>query len=270
MRPDAEQEMSRVLDTLQIPRSVARTRPPQNAPNYLQNTHNHQNINDNRESNSLYMPSSHQYPVTTAPLPQLGIHRTHDYVPSVFDYGLPTAASLEDLYVDNFQSSSHNSYPDQRNSMAWTSQPSALQQQNNNDDDDHDDSASETGDEAETEVIEQLSSRIGTLKLAGDGHLRFYGPTSNLNLVDVASTSKQIPGPDVRSVRHDGQELLNHLRIGQHVEPNLENHLIELYFTWQNPSLYVVDREMFTQAQTKWRTESDDTPFYSEVLTNAM
>lgn len=133
---------------------------------------------------------------------------------------------------------------------------------------DHD-SESDEGDEAENDVIEQLSHRIGTLKIAGDGHLRFYGATSNLNLVDVSAT-QQRQRPDARTVRHDGQDILNHLRVGQPVDQALEDHLVELYFTWQNPSIYVVDKEMFMTARSKWRNEFDDTPFYSEVLANAM
>ncbi|KAJ5129612.1 uncharacterized protein N7515_005651 [Penicillium bovifimosum] len=131
------------------------------------------------------------------------------------------------------------------------------------------DSDSEEEDEAENDVIEQLSHRIGTLKIAGDGHLRFYGATSNLNLVDVSAT-QQRQRPDARTVRHDGQDILNHLRVGQPVDQALEDHLVELYFTWQNPSTYVVDKEMYMTARHKWRNEFDDTPFYSEVLTNAM
>ena len=131
------------------------------------------------------------------------------------------------------------------------------------------DSDSGEEDEAENDVIEQLSHRIGTLKIAGDGHLRFYGATSNLNLVDVSAT-QQRQRPDARTVRHDGQDILNHLRVGQPVDQALEDHLVELYFTWQNPSTYVVDKEMFMTARSKWRNEFDDTPFYSEVLTNAM
>ncbi|GAB1215207.1 hypothetical protein ATERTT37_004393 [Aspergillus terreus] len=132
-----------------------------------------------------------------------------------------------------------------------------------------DDSDSGEEDEAEKDVIEQISHRIGTLKIAGDGHLRFYGATSNLNLVDVSAT-QQRQRPDARTVRHDGQDILNHLRVGQAVDEALENHLVELYFTWQNTSTYVVDKEMFMIARAKWRNELDDTPFYSEVLTNAM
>ncbi|KAJ5902774.1 hypothetical protein N7495_003302 [Penicillium taxi] len=131
------------------------------------------------------------------------------------------------------------------------------------------DSESEEENEAESDVIEQLSNRIGSLKIAGDGHLRFYGATSNLNLVDV-SAIQQRQRPDARTVRHDGQDILNHLRVGQTVDQPLEDHLVELYFTWQNPSMYVVDKEMFISARSKWRNEYDDTPFYSEVLTNAM
>ena len=44
------------------------------------------------------------------------------------------------------------------------------------------DSDSNEENEAESDVIEQLSNHIGTLKIAGDGHLRFYGATSKLEL----------------------------------------------------------------------------------------
>ena len=132
------------------------------------------------------------------------------------------------------------------------------------------DTESDEEDEAENSVLEQLSYRIGTLKLAGDGHLRYYGPTSNLNLVDDVSASQQSQLPDSRTVRQDGQDVLNHLQIGKPVDQALEDHLVELYFTWQNPSAYVVDKEMYRIARSKWRDERNDTPFYSEVLTNAM
>ncbi|KUL90896.1 hypothetical protein ZTR_00961 [Talaromyces verruculosus] len=267
MRPDAEQEMNRVLDTLQVPRSVVKANNPQNSAHLLRATPQSRDIS--REHNRLYTSPANRFPAETAstsalPSAQFPNMNNHDYIPPVFDFSLPTAEILDDLYADNLRTPPNNTHLEHTEPFAEVERTSLRAQPHD------DDSASETGDEAEREVIEQLSSRMGTLKLAGDGHLRFYGPTSNLNLVDVTITSKQRPGPDVRSVRHDGQELLNHLRIGQHVEPSLESHLIDLYFTWQNPSLFIVDREMFTLARAKWRDELDDTPFYSEVLTNAM
>lgn len=267
MRPDAEQEMNRVLDTLQVPRSVVKAKNTQNSTNLPRATPQNRDIS--REHNRSYTSPANRFPAETAgtsilPSLQFPNINNHDYIPPVFDFSLPTAEILDDLYAHNLRTPPNNTHLEHTEPFAGVERTSLRAQQHD------DDSASETGDEAEREVIEQLSSRMGTLKLAGDGHLRFYGPTSNLNLVDVTITSKQRPGPDVRSVRHDGQELLNHLRIGQHVEPSLESHLIDLYFTWQNPSLYIVDREMFTLARAKWRDELDDTPFYSEVLTNAM
>lgn len=267
MRPDAEQEMNRMLDTLQVPRSVIKANLSQNNAKLPQPSLQNRDIG--REHNHLYTSPANRFPAETAgpsilPSVQFPNINSNDCIPPVFDFSLPTAEILDDLYANNLQNPPKNTRLEHSEAHLGVERASLRGQQHDND------SASESGDEAEREVIEQLSSRMGTLKLAGDGHLRFYGPTSNLNLVDVVTTSKERPGPDVRSVRHDGQELLNHLRIGQNVEPSLENHLIELYFTWQNPSLYIVDRDMFNLARTKWRDELDDTPFYSEVLTNAM
>jgi hypothetical protein len=187
-------------------------------------------------------------------------------------FTLPTAESLDTIYanLNGAQGLPVNTglSPDSfQLGMDMAQQPGVLLSQVPQDRDHESDSDEEN--EAENDVIEQLSHRIGTLKIAGDGHLRFYGATSNLNLVDVSAT-QQRQRPDARTVRHDGQDILNHLRVGQPVDQALEDHLVELYFTWQNPSIYVVDKEMYMTARLKWRNEFDDTPFYSEVLTNAM
>ena len=187
-------------------------------------------------------------------------------------FTLPTAQSLDTLYGNVSGGAglpAHTGFTPESPQFDQTTaeQTGALFGQPSNEKDYESDSGEE--DEAENDVIEQISNRIGTLKIAGDGHLRFYGATSNLNLVDVSAT-QQRQRPDARSVRHDGQDILNHLRVGQPVDQALEDHLVELYFTWQNPSTYVVDKEMYMAARSKWRNEFDDTPFYSEVLTNAM
>jgi hypothetical protein len=188
-----------------------------------------------------------------------------------WEFALPTAESLDSLYANmngGYNTSPENYTPDSLQlSQDMAQQPGALLEQARIDREEDSDSGEE--DEAEKDVIEQISHRIGTLKIAGDGHLRFFGATSNLNLVDVSAT-QQRQRPDARTVRHDGQDILNHLRVGQPVDQALEDHLVELFFTWQNPSTYVVDKEMYMTARSAWRDELDDTPFYSEVLTNAM
>lgn len=189
---------------------------------------------------------------------------------------LPTAESMDTLYA-NLEGGGSGILGENASSLSPESlqlsqdiaqQPGVLLEQARNNTH-YDSDSGDDEDEAEKDVIDQISHRIGTLKIAGDGHLRFYGATSNLNLVDVSAT-QQRQRPDARTVRHDGQDILNHLRVGQPVDQELEDHLVELYFTWQNPSTYVVDKDMYMIARAKWRNEYDDTPFYSEVLTNAM
>lgn len=301
MKPDDEAGMNRVLDTLQIPRGVARTKaspngdqkpragskslvgsdesPVQGSPTTTPTGPPQRQQSDSADiavtgaSPQHDMISSQQMP-TVEPWSPFGIVRGTSDNQSFVHWGftLPTAESLDTIYANISGEPglpiNTGLTPDSfRIGLDMAQQPTVLMDQASNDRDQESDSDEEN--EAENDVIEQLSHRIGTLKIAGDGHLRFYGATSNLNLVDVSAT-QQRQRPDARTVRHDGQDILNHLRVGQPVDQALEDHLVELYFTWQNPSIYVVDKEMYMTARSKWRNEYDDTPFYSEVLTNAM
>ncbi|KAH2164684.1 hypothetical protein KXW37_007618 [Aspergillus fumigatus] len=299
MKPEDEAGMNRVLDTLQIPRAVLKKSSPEkvDAPNEQTRPVARQSPERNspdvpslegREGRSVkdsalgaahsLIPSPQQ--ISSAersqdPVNFFGVNPgpSTNYPSTHWGFTLPTAESLGSIYANldgasNYQNEGSISSPDSLHLPPdFTQQPGAMLGQAQNDTDD--DSASGEEDEAENDVIEQLSHRIGTLKIAGDGHLRFYGATSNLNLVDV-SAAQQRQRPDARTVRHDGQDILNHLRVGQPVDQALEDHLIELYFTWQNPSTYVVDKDMFMTARSRWRNDLEDTPFYSEVLTNAM
>ncbi|KAJ5825686.1 hypothetical protein N7474_002824 [Penicillium riverlandense] len=286
MRPEDEAGMNRVLDTLQIPRGVNRDaaagQESGNIPLAESGTSPVQNPTTEAQIPSAPATGT-STPEEIAPHPQLasvepwnpfGMTQGPSDNQSFVHWGftLPTAESLDTIYanMNNGPDLPINtelgpeSYP---LGMDMAPQPGVLLGQTQNEKDTESDSGEE--DDAENDVIEQLSHRIGTLKIAGDGHLRFYGATSNLNLVDVSAT-QQRQRPDARTVRHDGQDILNHLRVGQPVDQALEDHLVELYFTWQNPSIYVVDKEMYMTSRSKWRNEYDDTPFYSEVLTNAM
>lgn len=121
--------------------------------------------------------------------------------------------------------------------------------------------------ESTEELVDRLSDRVGSLQIGSGGHIRYYGPTSNFNLV-------QIPAPDNmtvhRTVRNDGQEYLNRLDIGKDVPPDIEEHLVNLYFTWQDPTSHVVQREMYENAKVQWRDGMLDTPYYSEALRSSM
>lgn len=299
MNAEDEAGMNRVLDTLQIPRAVtnstsssgderkpvsetkppvASTTPPVQSPPTTSPNGPQQPVVEvatPSTSSSKGMVPNQQLPSSMGPWNPFGMVRGAADNQNFVHWGftLPTAESLDTIYanINGSQGMPVNTglSPDSfQLGMDMAQQPGVLLGQLPPENRDHE-SDSDEDNEAENDVIEQLSHRIGTLKIAGDGHLRFYGATSNLNLVDVSAT-QQRQRPDARTVRHDGQDILNHLRVGQPVDQALEDHLVELYFTWQNPSIYVVDKEMYMTARSKWRDEYDDTPFYSEVLTNAM
>lgn len=297
MDPDDEAGMNRVLDTLQIPRGlptrtsfsvedqgkadeakpcVASDSSPARSPPVKTANNQGQSAAESATPGSLHSQGtvpSQPLPSSVDPWNTLGMRGAPDNQNFVhWGFTLPTAESLDTIYANlnggpGMMVNSGLSPDSFQLGMDMAQQPGVILGQPPHDRDHESDSGEEN--EAESDVIEQLSHRIGTLKIAGDGHLRFYGATSNLNLVDVSAT-QQRQRPDARTVRHDGQDILNHLRVGQPVDQALEDHLVELYFTWQNPSIYVVDKEMYTTARSQWRNEYDDTPFYSEVLTNAM
>lgn len=310
MEPEDEAGMDRVLDTLQIPRKQVQKKSPKSknkppvepeqnvAQSPAQSSPASIPVGTSPLGGHLHQVSGSSAPVTL-PTPR-NVYSNPSFFPPTekspdaansfslssgalnnysWGFTLPTAESLDTLYANlenggvNMPTETTSLSPDSLHlSQDIAQQPGVLLEQAQNNglyDSDSGDDEEEEEDEAEKDVIDQISHRIGTLKIAGDGHLRFYGATSNLNLVDVSAT-QQRQRPDARTVRHDGQDILNHLRVGQPVEQELEDHLIELYFTWQNTSTYVVDKEMYLIARAKWRDEYDDTPFYSEVLTNAM
>jgi hypothetical protein len=126
----------------------------------------------------------------------------------------------------------------------------------------------DTEDDAEDDIIASLSARLGTLKVAPDGQLRYYGATSNFNLLKVSLDATQ--GPEIRSIRKHGQEVLDRAKVGASINQELEDHVINLYFAWQDPSYHVVDRQMFEDARNSWFNGADNSPYYSEVLKNAM
>ncbi|EXJ73871.1 uncharacterized protein A1O5_03633 [Cladophialophora psammophila CBS 110553] len=123
-------------------------------------------------------------------------------------------------------------------------------------------------DEGSDGVISEISERMGTLQVTDDGELRYFGATSNLPLRDVTGLFTQSAESTI--ARNRGQRLLEAAGIGQHIDATLEDHLANLYFTWQDPTLHVVDRELYRQARRMQRTSPGRSSYLSETLINAM
>ncbi|KAL2810101.1 hypothetical protein BJX63DRAFT_444874 [Aspergillus granulosus] len=115
-------------------------------------------------------------------------------------------------------------------------------------------------------LIDELSDRVGTLQVGPGGRTQFYGPTSTFNLADMLGAADPKAHPTAQS---DALECLTRLGANKAVPTAIENHLINLYFCWQDPSFHVVDRGIYDKAMAKWYA-MEDTSFYSESLRNAM
>lgn len=118
------------------------------------------------------------------------------------------------------------------------------------------------------EVVNQLSARIGTFQIAEDGQLRYYGATSNLHILQNGVSS--LPRALRRSIRLEGEEALARTELNQRIDPELEKHLEDLYFRWEDPAIHVVDEEMYFLAKNAYYLGEDGSPFYSETLKNTM
>lgn len=117
-------------------------------------------------------------------------------------------------------------------------------------------------------AVNSLSDRIGSLQIAEDGQLRFFGPTSNLHISHVGTFP--LFNSNIRSIYRNEALILNTAGVGQHVDEELENHLIKLYFTWEDPTIPIVDKESYYCERYRYRQLNQPSHRYSEVLTNAM
>ncbi|KAJ6002758.1 hypothetical protein N7451_005305 [Penicillium sp. IBT 35674x] len=115
-------------------------------------------------------------------------------------------------------------------------------------------------------LIDEISDRVGTLRIEPGGKTRFCGPTSTFNLAGGLESEEPASRPS-----NELGTLEEHDRSWSDPEipSDLEEHLINLYFCWQDPFCHIVDRNMYAEAKKKW-WEMEDTPFYSETLRYAM
>ncbi|PWY71782.1 fungal-specific transcription factor [Aspergillus sclerotioniger CBS 115572] len=119
--------------------------------------------------------------------------------------------------------------------------------------------------DSDDEVTDQLSCRLGRLQVTHDGQLRYFGSTSNLTLLDALVDVT----PPV-TIARDAPELLESAQLDHDIDEGFERHLLELFFTWQDPSLHIIDAESFWRARAQSQDESLATPYYSRALSDAM
>ncbi|ORY69026.1 fungal-specific transcription factor domain-containing protein [Pseudomassariella vexata] len=130
-------------------------------------------------------------------------------------------------------------------------------------------SESRTNDvQSEGDITDFLSARMGSLQIAEDGQLRYYGPTSNLHVHH--SGFQSLSRSKIRHVASEGSDILRRLGLDREVPFSLEMHLARLYFAWEDPAIHVVDEKTFFAEKRRWLSGDKSSPYYSETLNNAI
>ncbi|PSK37268.1 hypothetical protein B9Z65_2010 [Elsinoe australis] len=112
-------------------------------------------------------------------------------------------------------------------------------------------------------LIDELSHCVSSLKIGPTGRTKLCGPSS---VFTVDSVSIQDLSPQHKSAFCPISQPESSLRL-----PNeLEEHLVDLYLTWENPSSDVIDPEMYHSARAKQRERAEDTAYFSEALRDAI
>lgn len=122
--------------------------------------------------------------------------------------------------------------------------------------------------ETEDDITDILAARVGALRIAEDGELRYYGPTSNLHM--HRNGSQALSQATIRHVEAEGSGVLRRLGLDRQVPLSIEMHLAKLYFSWEDPAIHVLDEDTFFTEKQNTILHGKKSPYYSETLNNAM
>ncbi|KAL4780339.1 fungal-specific transcription factor domain-containing protein [Aspergillus varians] len=93
--------------------------------------------------------------------------------------------------------------------------------------------------------IEELTQRAGRLNIGEDGQLRYFGAQSNYHLLHgpIYNETNQ----PVQNFQTIGLATAGLLGTAVEASKDLQDHLLELYWRWQNPWLYMIHKASFMQ-----------------------
>ncbi|KAJ5726130.1 uncharacterized protein N7483_007487 [Penicillium malachiteum] len=173
-----------------------------------------------------------------------------------FDLGVETCITIPPLDSDDFL----NLSPSDMLSMEGDALMALLQPASK-----EDEQRSESSTDIE-DIIDEISNRVGTLRISPGGNTQFRGPISAFNLPGVIHCEEPDERPHPRGLSVENQDSLGS---ESKISPELEEHLLNLYFCWQDPSSHTVDRRIYEDAKVKWQN-TEETSFYSDALRCAL
>lgn len=132
----------------------------------------------------------------------------------------------------------------------------------------HSSDESQQHDDADPDIVNQIAARFGSLQLAPDGKLRYFGTPANAHVLN--RNRLWTPSTVQRTLKSDGARLLRNAELDLEVEREFEEHLTRVFFSWHNPCHPVVDEAMYWSSRNQRGDNEESRDFSSEVLTNAM
>jgi hypothetical protein len=125
--------------------------------------------------------------------------------------------------------------------------------------DDSDGEAEESLDEGfkagsgDDDPLSELTGLVGRLNMTDDGQVHYFGSQSSYHLVK-RSLSDADPGQESLRMQTLGLNAASQLKRQVTMSPELQEHLLHLYWQWQNPWNYIVHKEAFMKS---FRGEDD-------------
>jgi hypothetical protein len=101
----------------------------------------------------------------------------------------------------------------------------------------------ETSDDGRGPIFEDVADLVGRLNLRDDGELRYFGSPSNFTLLHGPTNGACVPtSPDAINKAISAPQMLYKEGI---ISLDLQLHLLDLFWTWQNTWQYVVHKRAF-------------------------
>lgn len=121
--------------------------------------------------------------------------------------------------------------------------------------------------EPESDLVHEVSARFGALRVSADGQLRYYGAATNYHLLEGSRHDDVV---EKSATKKEVLDRIEQAGLDQEIPADLKAHLIDLYFTWHNPSHMNVDRTTFMSTPPGANATAASSGYYSDVLLNAI
>ncbi|CEI59936.1 unnamed protein product [Fusarium venenatum] len=106
-------------------------------------------------------------------------------------------------------------------------------------------SSSEDANHSHRSPIKDISDRLGNLNIGEDGHIRYFGSRINFSLLkNSPAASATISSHDLQKQAARTLELLD---LNFKVSDELRDHLLGIFWIWQNSWQYIVVKDLFLE-----------------------